>query len=379
MVSKTINGAPVNQPVRFYKIVALTFLIITIVLLGMIIFMSAKRADITIITRSEPVEAQGNITINSADPNINVPGFVTSTSVTLEKLFNPEGTKTEEGIAEGVVTLINDSTVSQPLVATTRLLTSNGILFRLKLSAVVPANGTVEAAVYADQKGASGDIGPSNFTIPGLNETKQKEIYAKSESAMSGGIRKIGVLSQADIEKAEKILLEELKQKGSESLSILYPNQASLYAITQPTFENNAQLGVETSSFVLTGTAMVVGVFYDEPKITEYAQGLLQKQVVDNSEVLQSMESKPSVVLSEYNLPNGTADLTVSYTGLVDIDPNAKELQKIMFFGKTEDEVKRYVMSLNHVQGVEMHFRPMWNRSVPHMANHVNITVRQVE
>jgi hypothetical protein len=379
MVSTTINGAPSSQPVRFYKFVALTFLIITLVLLGAIIFMSAKRADITIVTRSEPVEAQGTVLINSSDSNAVVPGFVTSTVVSIEKTFNPEGSKTEEGISEGTVMLINDSDLAQPLVATTRLLTPDGVLFRMKNAVTVPANGSAEVAVYADEKGTASDIGPSTFTIPGLNETKQKVIYAKSEAPMSGGIRKIGVLSQEDIDKAQQILVEDIRTKGSELLNTAFAQQVGLYEVSGATFSHDAELGVETSSYVLSGTATVVGVFYDQPKLTEYAQGMLQKQVVDNSEILQSMEGTPSVVLRQFDASVGTAELVVSYSGLVDIDPNAKELQKLMFFGKSEDEVKRYVMSLDHVQGVEMHFRPMWNRSVPHVADHVSITIKQVE
>lgn len=348
-------------------------------MLGAIVFMAAKRADITIITRSQSIEAQGSITINSALADATVPGFVTSTILTLEKTFSPEGSKTEEGVSEGTVTLINDSGIAQPLIATTRLLTPDGVLFRLKNGVIVPANGTIEAHVYADQKGFASDIGPSRFTIPGLHEAKQQLIYAKSEAAMTGGVRKIGVLSEADILKAEKILVEDIKKKGSEILVGLYSDKVALFEVSGAVFAYDAELGVETSSFVLSGTATVAGVFYDHAKLTEYAQEMLQKQVVDKSEVLQSVKDAPTVVLTQFDTAARTADLVVSYSGLVDIDPNTKELQKIMFFGKTEDEVRRYVMSLDHVQGVEMHFRPMWNRSVPHVADHVSITIKQVE
>ncbi|HAT03582.1 MAG TPA: hypothetical protein DCS29_02270 [Candidatus Magasanikbacteria bacterium] len=378
MVSTRSNGTqPTGQPVRFYKFVALSFLVITIVLLGVVIFMSSKRADITIITRAEPVDATMSVDLGST--NAVVSGFVTSTFVEMTKNFSPEGTKTEEGTAEGVVTLYNDTDVAQPLVATTRLLTSDGVLFRLKSAITVPAQGTIQANVYADKAGTGSDIGPASFTLPGLREDKQTLIYAKSEMTMSGGTRSIGVLSQDDVSKAEKILLEELKKKASEDMTALYPDKGALFEVAQYAFEHDAELGVETSLFNLTGKATVVGVFYDKDKINTYAQGILEKQVVSNSEVLQSVQDAPTAVIANYDMERGQATLTVTHTGFVDIDPNSKELQKIMFFGKTEDEVRRYVMSLNHVQGVEMHFRPLWNRSVPHVASHVNIVVRQVE
>ncbi|MFA6427304.1 MAG: hypothetical protein WCW16_02560 [Candidatus Magasanikbacteria bacterium] len=370
---------PSNQPVRFYKFIALSFLIVTVVLLGFIVFMSAKRAEISIVTRSEPINVQATVTIDPVQTKQIVSGFVTTTLIEAEQSFSPQGNKKEDGIAEGVVTLVNDGETEQALVATTRLLTPEGILFRMKDRAVVPAKGSIEVSVYADQEGVSGDIGPSTFIVPGLNEARQKIVYAKSTVAMQGGVRTIGTVNEDDIEKAEKQMLEVLKKNGSDELTALYPNNKGLFEVVQYVFENDAKLGEEASTFMVKGKATVVGVFYDESQLKAYAGEILQKQVVDNSEVLESVQGEPTVVLDSNDLERGTAILGVTHTGLVNIDPNSRELQKIMFFGKTEDEVRRYVMSLNHVQGVEMHFRPMWNRSVPHVADHVVVTIKQVE
>ena len=108
----------------------------------------------------------------------------------------------------------NDSSISQPLVATTRLLTADGILFRMKKGATVPANGTVEVDVYADKSGKASEIGPSKFTIPGLNEARQKVVWAESIKPMVGGVRQFGVIGSEDIKEAEGEMLAELKKSG---------------------------------------------------------------------------------------------------------------------------------------------------------------------
>ncbi|MFA7315122.1 MAG: hypothetical protein WC025_04330 [Candidatus Magasanikbacteria bacterium] len=379
MVSSKKITSSCNQPIRFYKFVALTFLIITIVLLGSIIFMSSKRAQITIITKAEPVEINTTVDIDSTQKDQIVPGFVSSTFVELSKSYSPQGNKTEEDFATGEVTLINDSSLPQPLVIKTRLLSSSGILFHLKAGVVVPANGQIQTEVYADQKGESGNIATSTFSIPGLNETKQKLVYAKSDTVMTGGIKTIGVFNQDDLSKAEQSLLADLKKQGSDVLIKANSYKKGLFDVVQYTFEHDGTLGQETSSFNLTGKATVVGVFYDDAKLKKYAQNMLEKHIVDNSEILQYTTEEPTVVLGQYNFQAGTAKLTVTNSGLVDLDPNSRELQKIMFFGKTEDEVRRYVMALNHVNGVEMNFHPAWNREVPHVASRVDITLRQVQ
>ena len=48
------------------------------------------------------------------------------------------------------ITVINENSINQKLVATTRFLTDNGELFRLKKYIEAPANGQIEAEIYAD-------------------------------------------------------------------------------------------------------------------------------------------------------------------------------------------------------------------------------------
>ncbi len=371
---------PSEQPVRFYKFIALTFLFITLALVGTIIFMSSKRASITIITKSEPLEVTDTVEIHSGDPSALVPGVVTTTVIEYEKIFSPEGSRTEDAIAVGQVTLVNDTNAAQPLIATTRLLSKEGILFRLKDAVTVPAQGSIPAAVYADVAGASGNIATTTFTIPGLSEDKQKVIYAKSSQEMSGGVRTIGVVDADDVERAEKTALEEMKARATTALEgFAGEGMVGIFDIVQYTFDDIADIGKEVDAFTVKGRATIAGIWYDEVAAKSFAEDMLTKRVVDNSEILSSVEPNPSISLEGYDLETGEIQLTISHRGLVNIDENSRELDKSSFFGKSEDEVKRYVMSLKHVEGVEMSFKPLWNRSVPHVANNVEIIVREVQ
>ncbi len=367
-----------SQPVRFYKIVALTFLFITIVLLGLIVFMSSKRATITILTRPEPIETTFTLDLASGTVN-NVWTEVTSTVMNIEKSFSPKGTRQEEGIAKGTATLYNDSATAQPLVATTRLLTKDNVLFRLKNSVVVPAKGTVQAEVYADQKGAASNIGPSEFSIPGLGEARRKEVYAKSEAAMIGGIAYIGILDAKDVAQAETAVKQYLEEQAKIELQKMHPDKSMVFKITETNVTSNAEVGKEAAEFVMKGTAKVAVVFYDEKALGTYAEENLKKQIVDSNEIIHESESLPKAALESLDAATGKAVLNVSYNGLVSLDPNSKDLQRMVFYGKSEEEVRRYVLSLDHVSGVEVKFKPIWNKSVPYVADHVHIVVRQVE
>src|SRR3989339_395488 len=188
-----------NEPVRFYKIVALTFLVLTFILLGVIITLSSKKATITVITRAEPVEATTSLEVEKGKENV---AKLVWTEVELVKSYKPTASKEEASIAQGKVVLYNETDYDQPLVATTRLLSPEGILFRLKTKVLVPAKGSVEAEVYADKSGKENEIGPTKFTIPGLSETLQKVIYAQSSAPMVGGVKTIGVLTKEELDQA---------------------------------------------------------------------------------------------------------------------------------------------------------------------------------
>jgi len=50
-----------------------------------------------------------------------------------------------------------------------------------------------------------------------------------------------------------------------------------------------------------------------------------------------------------------------------------------MFFGKTRDEVRRYVISLDHVHNVDVRFQPAWMQHVPHVHDNIQIVVKEIE
>lgn len=375
-----------GQPVRLYKFIALTFLLLTVVLLGVVVFMSSKRAVITIETRASKIDTSTSLVLGGAT-NADVPGKLSTILVSKTKTFQPTGTKEEPGIAKGMVTLHNDGSVDQPLVVKTRLVTENDILYRLSDRVNVPAGGTVQVEVYADVAGPAGDIEPSRFTIPGLNEAKQKIIYATSEEWFTGGTKVIGVLSIDDIKKAEKTLLAELEEEGMAQLKNeegvdQLKNQdkrPAVFKVVDQTFETKSEIGTEVSEFDLSGQVTLLGVFYDEDVLNSVARDQLNKRAVDDTELIEPGADKPTLSLDSHDLEKGTATVSLFYNGSAILNPDSQQLDKNIFYGKSRDEVRRYVLSLDHVRGVEVKFSPAWMQSVPHIADHVQIVVKNVE
>lgn len=183
---------------------------------------------------------------------------VVLSGLTASQTITPAQTVEVESVAEGMVTLINESEIDQPLVARTRLLDQNGILFRLRQSTVVPANGALEAAVYADQPGGSGDIGPTDFTIPGLPPSRQQEVYARSDEPMTGGVKHVGTLAPTDVDASGEFLLAAAKESLASTIaSVLIEDEmfiSDLAIVTATSIVAEPAIGTEVESAIVTLT-----------------------------------------------------------------------------------------------------------------------------
>jgi hypothetical protein len=371
------TSLPIDEaPVRFYKYVALAFLLITFVLLGLILFMSSKRATIEITTKESPVDV--NLSMNIG-PDAEIPGMIQTKTVTTTDFFEPTGDEQVPDIARGTIIIKNDSGTPQPLIATTRFLSSDNVLFRLESGVTVPANGSIEARVYADVPGATGNISPTKFTIPGLNETRQREVYGESTAAMTGGLRTIGILSAADVKRAE----DQLVAKAIEAFKASFSSSTGTIQVLVDLISVNSntltQIGQEVSSFELSATIELVGVSYDSNDVQSFADASLRQREIDDAEVITPASSTPVVTFNSFNPLTETVTASVFHTGMAMLNPESKQIQKIIFFGKTRDEVRRYLLSLDHVHSVDVKFKPGWIRTVPHVHDHVNVIVKEVK
>lgn len=374
MTPRHIETRAPAQPVRIYKVLAITFLTITVVLLAAIGFLSSKRATITITTKETPVET--NVRVALAD----VGGSISTASTTQTQTFFVTGGAEIPGKATGMMRVYNTSGTAQPLVATTRFLSTGNVLFRLKSGIVVPANGFIDAEVAADVEGKSGNIGPDSFTIPGLDVTRQKEVYGKTESAMQGGVRTQGVVSQKDIDTAKATLGQKVLDTAS-SLFVASINTSTkaLYSVGSQEFSTNVKVGDTVSEFSGTLTAVVTQVTYDASATQRSATESLYERVVDDAEHIDLGSTEPVVTLGTVTDDPKTTELSVVLSGVATLNPDSPKLEKSVFFGKTKDEIRRYVLTMDHVHGVDIKFSPAWMQTVPHVNEHVDVVIKEVK
>ena len=135
--------------------------------------------------------------------------------------------------ASGKITIYNNyGSAPQRLIANTRFQTSDGKVYRIKGAISVPGMGVLEATVYADQAGEEYNIGPADFTLPGLKGGPRFEkVFAKSKTTMSGGASgNSRIVKKEDIDSVRASINEKIKKSLIETLSKQKPEGYVLFA-----------------------------------------------------------------------------------------------------------------------------------------------------
>lgn len=235
---ETISQKPIKPVSDVHQMSSLKKLkIAVIILLAAALFEVAMayfllpKASVRVTLKAEKLDKTYEITAQK-DALLNEETSIIPANVyTIEKETSKDlattGTKEVGEKAKGTIVLTNETGTDQPLVATTRFVSSAGLVFRSTAAVTVPKaylnpggdkiNGTISVSVVADASGEKYNIGPSSFSIPGLAAAIQNKVYGRSSAAMSGGsTRLIKIVSEADIEKVEAELMAELVNLGKE-------------------------------------------------------------------------------------------------------------------------------------------------------------------
>lgn len=372
---------PLSRSLRVYQKIAIVFVVVALMLLLAVLYLSISQANINIVPNPQVISANVSAEIASnVSSTSQIEGMVIQKTVEKAKLFQlpEEGATPVESKSGGMVTLINETNSDQPLVATTRLLSEEGVLFRIDEAVTVPANGQVETIAHADEVGSTGDVGPTQFTIPGLAESKQSTIYAVSVESMTGGVSYIRVLSQADLDQAKKDLsaeiLEEAKQMlREESAGAGFDGES--FSVDILTQTSDTEPGTESGSFTISVTARATGVFYSLESVAKYAATSLYGQVQKGFQVTSANEDGAQVTLQSVDAERAVATVNVYLDGFMIIAQNNEIFDKDKFTGKSPKEVVTVLESSDAISEVSVSFTPFWLKRIPTLKDHIKINI----
>jgi len=372
---------PAVVPLIMYRRIALTFIVLVTAALLVVLYLSTVQAVIHVDSAEAPITTEfvANV-FETPTRATDVRGVVVSGSYSDTQTFPAAGDakKSVEDVARGTVTLYNELSSAQQLVATTRLLSESGVLFRLDDAVTVPAEGSVEASVYADVPGVSGDIGPAKFTIPGLSAARQTSVYAQSTTAFSGGVREVAVVSQVEMNASAALMEASLLATAKESLITqvgeTFSGASYDVAITDKTF--SIEPDSEADQYDVVITIKVTAVYYDEDALTKIAVAKLYEGLGQGQEFADFDPTDMSTKVEGVDEEAGQANILVSLSVPAMTSRTSEALKVDRFVGLSETEVRDMLIKEGIATDVSVEFFPFWVSTVPRLKDHIYIDIK---
>lgn len=416
---------PRRPPRSPYQRLALTFLSVVVLLAVGVLLLSISRVEVRITPRREPITADFDVTIiGSGTPSerevlgrlVRVEGVGTAeraiatsaggtpsapTTTVVSPPSSATATEGKPARAEGFVTLVNTHMSAQSLVATTRLLSPEGVLLRLKSGVTIPARGKLEqVVVYADQPGAHGNIGPTKFTIPGLSTWLQARVWAESSTAMTGG-QGLAVASASrpaptraaaapkpkvvvhdeDLAAVREQATSTAKASTREEAALLTKSGEEVVPIDEVVRVTTTGVVGETRDRVaaevrVTMTAILIpkGALRDRA-----AKALEDVAAASGRTLLRVRADKLRTRLVSQDSALARATIAVHAEGDAVLQRGSFAFEPRRIAGFTAGEVGTYLRSIPGVADVEVQLRPFWVKRVPSSVGSVRVDVTTPE
>lgn len=411
-----------------YRKIAYTFIAFTVCLVIAVLWLSSVRAQVVVQAKYNEIRVDEKLAFAKAPEAGQVLARVVQGSDSMMQEFSTEeatssevtsthadaATSTEPAVqsngddnvlARGTVTIVNTYSRSQTLVRTTRLLTTDGKLYHIDARVVVPSNGRVDVAVYADEPGSAFVIGPAKFTIPGLWPNLQKFIYAESKDAFTGepvgstpkpkapvtksktksvtpapastGPKRVVTLeaitaAQASVQDA---LMEKLKKTLATSVQDATFTDVT-YQINRVEKKSNVSPGQSTDKFLVSVRMDVTAVYYVKEDVMTMIRTNMKQRVPDGRELLPPDPAAVALEVTDADAKAELAHVNVQATSSYRITPSSPLLQKSLLAGKSKDGALGILRAIDGVDKADITLHPSWISHIPSLQDHIDITIQ---
>jgi hypothetical protein len=383
----TLNNTPTTQLIpKIYKRIIITSILFLVVLTMLVIHYSFAKALITITPKYSEHDisfsaqivdpTQSNLNIDEKDYLI---GRKLETVLSETGNFTPTPSKSLGDKASGNITIVNNYSKEQTLVETTRLLTSDGILFHLAKTVTVPAGSKISAIAIADESGDKYLVGPGKLTIPGLWEGLQDKIFAENSQSMAFNEIIYHEVTAETINTAISSLREQITAKAIEEFQPQlsaneFINKDALI-IQEIRRSTSAVIGEDADNFDVELELSIKTLTYDEQKLLAKIENDINILAEQNQGLINFSNNDVSVSISENEeVVNGVIGLIQGKYKIQLANPNI-DLEQIK--DKTPTEAIEYLTNLSSISSANVTLAPFWLKTIPKLDNHIEIILNK--
>ena len=368
-----------------YRKIAFSFIIATLVLFSFIIYLYLVKVTIHIVPDTEKVNT--NIIVDVIDSEKftklkdekSIFGVVKEFEVTHSKTYESTGKKLINDEIVGKVEIFNKYGKNQPLVATTRLLTADNKLFRIKNTVNIPAGKSIEVEIYTDNPSKEMAISPTRLTIPGLWSGLQDKIFAKNNKPFIYQENAKRFILKADIMNAKEDLKAEIIKKAESEVGAMYANfDKFIYKIKEDSIEETIKVKPldEFETFNITMKAKVSIVAFNNAPVEDLAQTKIQNELERGEKLIEIYDNSLEHHLDNYDINEGIATINSFFSGNIAYNSDGTLFEKEKILGLTKRQLEEYLEGLASVKSYRIEFKPKFIERVPNVIDRINIIVK---
>lgn len=345
-------------------------------------------ANITIEPRQEKSAIDGTFTAvrsNEGGSGITYQVMALSDSASVEVPADQEEEVRER--ASGQIVVYNaHSSASQRLIKNTRFETSDGKVYRIDESVVVPGTtvengeivpGSLEVTVYADEPGEEYNIGLTDFTVPGFRgDPRFETFYARSKTDITGGFSGVRRSpTEEDLNAAKQELEEQLRGSLIDSASAQKPEGFTLYQDAMDITFDDLEMEESGRNVTVTMRGTLQALIFNTDKLETFiAEQSLASYEGSPIRILNLNDIDFALVSRDVLEEQSQAQFTLSGGVTIVWDINEEDLQTKLA-GLPKGEFQQVLADYPNINRAQASIRPFWKRSFPDDPS--NITVEE--
>lgn len=376
-----------SKSISLYRRISFSFILLTIILIVVIFYFSFVSLTIYVTPKSERISDKLIVNVYNEEKDgmdfssrEYIKGIVEQISVKEEKKYEATGAEVIGEQVFGKVKIINNYNQSQALIASTRLLSPDGKLFRLKDNIKVPAGSEVEVEIYVDEPTQEMAIDPTEFTIPGLWAGLQDKIYAKSDEAFIFRTETKKYIQQSDLDNGIADLKSVLMSQVTEKFGQGYKGYDKvIYEIDKNSIQTeiDSKIGEEKEEFTISINALVSIIGLNSKEIEKLANEKLVSVIPNNKELLDFDSEKVEYKLGNHNFEVGVATVESIFAGTMTLKETDDIINKEKIISLSEAQLLDYLNNLNKFEDFEIIFSPSFIKKVPSLVDKIKVKVKK--
>ena len=365
--------------------------IVVVVLVVLAISSVFSGATISIVPKQEIVDFDAYFTAFAKDSENN--GGVPFEVFTIEDVGSKTTSNFEEKDVEqkasGEIIVFNTyDSANQRLVKNTRFETSDGLIYRIQKSLIVPGRtvrdgeivpGSAVATVYADSPGEEYNRDLTDFTIPGFKGTDRfSKFYARSKTRMTGGFS--GQMKVIDDFERDLLSADIRFDKEAELKEKLYSEIPEGYVL----FNGGIYIDFESQPNVDMGDSVAVvekvivnAVLFNIKELSNYvAKNVMSDYSSGNIEIRNIEDLNFEIEDGEDVLPVEDSSFSFNLNGIANFMWVFDEAQlKEDFVGKTKKSTNGILANYEGIVEAEASISPFWKIKFPKNIDRIKIKI----